>query len=87
MRAGPALVNYIGHGSELFWSGDLHTVDDVAALAGSDASLWAHMTCLAAFFQDPRRHSLAVATLLEPSSGAWGAWGSTGIPIPPTTGP
>jgi len=82
VRAGPALVNYIGHGSELFWSGNLHTVDDVAALAGSEAGLWAHMTCLAAFFQDPRRQSLAVATLLEPSGGAWGTWGSTGITYP-----
>jgi len=81
-RAGPALIDYAGHGSELFWAGDLHTVDDTTALAGGGTSLWVHMTCLTAFFQDPRRQSLAVATLLEPSGGAWAAWGSTGITYP-----
>ncbi|MGZ6028356.1 MAG: C25 family cysteine peptidase, partial [Myxococcaceae bacterium] len=34
------------------------------------------------FFQDPRRESLAVATLLAPSGGAWGAWGSTSMTYP-----
>jgi len=81
-RGGPALVNYTGHASELFWSGNLHTVADVDALSGGGTSLWIHMTCLTAFFQDPRRESLAVATLLEPSGGAWGAWGSTSMTYP-----
>ena len=81
-RAGPALVNYVGHGAETFWSGNVHTVDDAAALAGGRTSLWVHMTCLAGFFQDPRRQSLAVATLLSPSGGAWGAWGSTSMTYP-----
>ena len=40
------------------------------------------MTCLTGFFQDPRRQSLAVATLLGPSGGAWGAWGSTSMTYP-----
>jgi uncharacterized protein (TIGR03382 family) len=79
---GPAFVNYVGHGSQTFWTGEIHTVDDAAALAGSDTGLWAHMTCRASFFQDPRHHSLAVATLLAPSGGAWGAWGSTGDNYP-----
>ncbi|HEY1905508.1 MAG TPA: C25 family cysteine peptidase, partial [Myxococcaceae bacterium] len=82
LLTGPALVNYVGHGSDLYWSGKLQSVDDVTALAAVQPGLWAHMTCLAAFFQDPRRQSLAVATLLEPSGGAWGAWGSTGITYP-----
>jgi len=81
-RMGPAFVNYVGHGSQTFWTGEIHTVDDAAALAGSDTGLWAHMTCRASFFQDPRHHSLAVATLLAPSGGAWGAWGSTGDNYP-----
>ena len=86
VRAGPAFVNYTGHGTEGFWSGDLHTVDDVNAFAGGPTALWAHMTCLAAFFQDPARQSLAVATLLEPTGGAWGAWGSTAITYPASHG-
>ena len=81
-RAGPALVNYTGHASELFWSGNLHTVADVDALSGGGTSLWIHMTCLTGFFQDPRRQSLAVATLLGSSGGAWGAWGSTSMTYP-----
>jgi hypothetical protein len=81
-RSGPALVNYTGHAAELFWSGNLHTVDDVEALSGGATSLWIHMTCLTGFFQDPRRQSLAVATLLGPSGGAWGAWGSTSMTYP-----
>ena len=81
-RSGPALVNYTGHAAELFWSGNLFTVDDVEALSGGATSLWIHMTCLTGFFQDPRRQSLAVATLLGPSGGAWGAWGSTSMTYP-----
>jgi hypothetical protein len=81
-RSGPALVNYVGHASELFWNGDLHTVADTEALSGGGTSLWLHLTCLTAFFQDPRRQSLAVATLLAPDGGAWGAWGSTGMTHP-----
>jgi hypothetical protein len=81
-RGGPALVNYVGHASELFWNGDLHTVADTEALAGGGTSLWIHMTCLTGFFQDPRRQSLAVATLLGSSGGAWGAWGSTSMTYP-----
>ena len=75
-------MNYTGHAAELFWSGNLHTVDDATALSGGDTSLWVHMTCLTGFFQDPRRQSLAVATLLSPSGGAWGAWGSTSMTYP-----
>ncbi|HEY1908499.1 MAG TPA: C25 family cysteine peptidase, partial [Myxococcaceae bacterium] len=80
--SGPALVNYTGHASELFWNGNLHTVGDVAALSRGGTSLWVHMTCLTGFFQDPSRQSLAVATLLSPGGGAWGAWGSTSMTYP-----
>ena len=82
LRAGPALVDYTGHGNDVFWSGELHTLDDVPLLAGTPTSLWVEMTCMTAFFQDPRRHGLAVATLLAPGGGAWGAWGSTGMTYP-----
>src|SRR5262249_22454508 len=81
-RLGPALVDYTRHAPETFWAGNIHTVDDATSLAGGGTSLWAHMTCVTAFFQDPRRPALAVATLLAPSGGAWGAWGSTGMPYP-----
>jgi hypothetical protein len=83
VRNGPAVVDYAGHGAETFWSGDLLTVDDAATMAGSGkTSLFVHMTCLAGFFQDPRRQSLAVATLLTDQGGAWGAWASTSMTWP-----
>ncbi|HZJ54336.1 MAG TPA: C25 family cysteine peptidase [Myxococcaceae bacterium] len=81
-RAGPALVNYTGHANETFWSGNLLTVDDASALAGGGTSLWIHMTCMTAFFQDPHRQSLVVATLVTPGGGAWGSWGSTAMTYP-----
>jgi len=79
---GPALVNYTGHASQLFWNGNLHTVADVEPLSHGGTSLWVHMTCLTGFFQDPRRQSLAVATLLSSAGGAWGAWASTSMTYP-----
>jgi uncharacterized protein (TIGR03382 family) len=83
LRTGPAVVDYVGHGAETFWAGDLLTVDDAAALAGSGkTSLFVHMTCLAGFFQDPRRQSLGVAALLADQGGAWGAWASTALTWP-----
>src|SRR5262249_51521222 len=84
-RAGPALVNFAGHGSELFWSDAdpaIFSIDDVAALSGTDTSLWLHMTCYTGIFQDPRRESLAVATLLTPSRGAGGRWASAAASYP-----
>ena len=84
-RAGPALVNFTGHASELFWTESdpaIFAVDDVAALSGSEPGLWLHMTCFTGFFQDPRRQSLAVATLLTQSGGAWSTWASTASTYP-----
>ena len=40
------------------------------------------MTCQTGFFEDPRRPALAVATLLEPTGGAWGAWAFTANAYP-----
>ncbi len=85
LRASPALVNYIGHAAETFWSdptAPLFSVDDVSAVAGNQPGLWIDMSCLTAFFQDPRRQSLDVATLLASEGGAWGTWGSTAKTYP-----
>jgi Peptidase family C25 len=86
-RAGPALVNFMGHAAEEYWTEAIPAVyaaEDVPALSGSDASLWVHLTCWTGFFQDPRRQSLAVATLLAPSGGAWATWASTAGSYPGT---
>jgi len=84
-RAGPGLVTFIGHAAELFWTEadpPIYAIEDVAALTGSNTSLWMELTCWTGFFQDPRRQSLAVATLLTPSGGAWGTWAGTGGTAP-----
>ena len=83
VRQGPAVVDYAGHASETFWSGDIHEVADAALLAGTGkTSLFVHATCDTGFFQDPRRQSLAVAMLLASDGGAWGAWAFTGQSLP-----
>ena len=70
----------------LFWTEaePLSTaVDDVCARSpGPSPACGSHMTCLTGFFQDPRRQSLAVATLLHAEGGAWGTWGSTAMTYP-----
>jgi uncharacterized protein (TIGR03382 family) len=83
VRQGPAVVDYAGHGQETFWAGDIHEVADAALLAGTGkTSLFVHATCYAGFFEDPRRQSLAVATLLADGGGAWGAWATTAETYP-----
>src|SRR5262249_18753188 len=72
-----------GHGAETVRAGHPPTLDAAPPPAGSgNTSLYVHMTCYAGFFQDPRRHSLAVATLLTDDGGAWGAWATTGQTYP-----
>jgi hypothetical protein len=86
-RTGPALVSFMGHAAEEFWTEAtpaIYAAEDVPALAGSNTSLWMDLTCWTGFFQDPRRQSLAVSTLLAPSGGAWATWASTGGSYPGT---
>ena len=83
MQAGPALVNYAGHGSVDIWAREIFTADDARALQNGDrlpvATL---MTCLNGFFQDVRGECLAEALLGNPNGGAAAVWASSALTDP-----
>jgi hypothetical protein len=82
LNAGPAVVNYAGHGSLDLWRGDLLTNADARALGNADhPSFYVMMTCLNAFFQDPFADSLAESLLAAPG-GAAAVFSSTGTTVP-----
>jgi autotransporter-associated beta strand protein len=82
-RAGPAAVDYQGHGAEDFWAGRILATTDTDALAGSGRSgLLVAATCLNAYFVDIGRESLGAALLRTPNGGSWGVWASSALTLP-----
>ena len=80
LNAGQSLVNFVGHGSDEVWAGELLSSSDVAALTnGSQTPFVILMTCLNGYFHDIYAVSLAKAFVLAPSGGAVAAWGSSGL--------
>jgi uncharacterized protein (TIGR03382 family) len=83
LKAGPAAVDYQGHGIEDLWNGRVLSTTDVATLSGSGAtSLFVAATCLNAYFIDIGRESLGAALLRTPAGGAWGVWASSALTLP-----
>jgi hypothetical protein len=83
LNQGPALVNYIGHGSVDLWRGHLLTADDARALGnGERLPVVVTMTCLNGYFHDPALESLAEALLLAEGGGVRAVWGSSGMTGP-----
>ncbi|HEX2518420.1 MAG TPA: C25 family cysteine peptidase, partial [Castellaniella sp.] len=83
LNQGPALVNYIGHGSVDLWRGYLLTADDARALRNGDRlPVVVSMTCLNGYFHDPALESLAEALLFAEGGGARAVWGSSGMTGP-----
>ena len=83
LRAGPAAVDYQGHGAEDFWNGNILTDADAAALAGSQkTSLMVAATCLNGYFHDIGREALSAALLRTHDGGAWSMWASSGLTFP-----
>jgi hypothetical protein len=80
-NAGPALVNYNGHGSVEVWTGSgLFQSADAAQLAnGSALSVYVMMDCLNGFHHDLWADSLAAALVRAPNGGAVAAWASSGL--------
>ena len=71
LNQGPLFVNYVGHGSEELWRGDILTTTDADTLInGYRLPFVAAMTCLNGLFQDVYDESLAEALLLAPKGGA-----------------
>ena len=80
LNRGPALVNYVGHGSVDLWGGNLLTVDDARALSnGEELSVHISMTCLNGYFHDPAIESLAQALMSAEGGGAVAVWAPSGM--------
>jgi hypothetical protein len=80
LNRGPALVNYVGHGSVDLWAGSLLTADDAQALSnGERLSVYISMTCLNGYFHDPALESLAQALLSAKGGGAVAVWAPSGV--------
>jgi hypothetical protein len=83
INEGKLLVNYVGHGSEATWRGDILTSDDAAALSnGLRLPFMVSMTCLNGFFQDVYGGSLAEGLLKAAQGGAVAVWASSGLTEP-----
>jgi hypothetical protein len=83
INEGPAVVHYLGHGSEDLWRGNLLGTSDIASLNnGSHLPLFVMMTCLNGYFSDPERDSLAESLLKSNQGGAVAAWASSAVTQP-----
>ena len=83
LNAGPALVNYLGHGSVEVWRGGLLTSADARMLTnGPQLPVVVSMTCLNGFFHDVYTESLAEALLKADAGGAVAVWASSGLTSP-----
>jgi len=79
LRRGPALLNYVGHGSVQLWNGGVLTAELAAQLSTARSTVGVLMTCLNGYFQDPTGDGLAEALLKAPAGGAAAVWASTGL--------
>jgi hypothetical protein len=80
---GPLLVNYVGHGSEEIWDGNLLTSDDADSLSNRmRLPFVVGMTCLNGLFQDLYARCLAEALLMAQQGGAIAVWASSGLTQP-----
>jgi hypothetical protein len=79
---GQKIVNYTGHGSATLWRGDLLTSDDATRMENQHLPLFAMMTCLNGYFQDPELDSLAESLMKAERGGAVAVWASSGLTTP-----
>jgi hypothetical protein len=80
---GALLVNYLGHGSEVSWRGDLITSDDVSTLNnGLSLPFFINMTCWNGWFADPYGETLGESLLKAEKGGAVAVWASSGMTEP-----
>ena len=80
LNRGPALVNYVGHGSGDLWRGNLLTTEDARELSnGARLSVYTPMTCLNGYIHDPALMSLAEALMSAEGGGAVAVWAPSGM--------
>src|SRR5260370_41695128 len=82
-NAGPALVNYSGHGNVNVWAGPVFSSDDAMALTnGSRLPFVVVMDCLNGFFSDPVLACIAESLLKSPNGRPGAGFDSLGEPVP-----
>ncbi|MBI1764905.1 MAG: hypothetical protein HYR56_26140 [Acidobacteria bacterium] len=82
-QAAPLVVNWLGHGSTQFWTGDgLLRSQDAPALTNTAKALFVMTTCLNGYFIDPSQTGLSEAVLVESSGGAFATVGTSALIFP-----
>jgi len=80
LSQGGKIINYEGHGSVNLWRGGLLTSSDAQFLTNQKVSpLLVTMTCLNAYFMDPRAASLGEALIRVHQGGPVSVWASSGM--------
>lgn len=81
MNGGPAVVNYFGHASVMFWTGNqIYRASDAGSLVNyTQPSFHVMLACLNGTFAEGSIDSLSEATLKSASGGAFGIWASTAL--------
>src|SRR5262249_11812327 len=80
LSQGGKIINYEGHGSVNLWRGNLLTSTDAALFTNQKvSSLLVTMTCLNAYFMDPRAASLGESLIRVHQGGAITVWASSGM--------
>jgi hypothetical protein len=82
INEGPAVINYLGHGSVDLWRAGLLTDADVPAMTNTGLPVFVMMTCLNGYFNEPALDSLGKALVKKAYGGAIAAWASSGITEP-----
>jgi hypothetical protein len=81
-NAGPALVNYSGHGNVDIWAGLVFSSSDAMALTnGGRLPFVVVMDCLNGFFSDPVLPCIAECLLKAPNGGAVASFASSGLTV------
>ncbi len=83
INQGTLLVDYMGHGSEDSWRGDLFTSADASTLTnGLSVPFFVNMTCWNGWFPNPYDETLAESLLKSAQGGAVAVWASSGLTEP-----
>jgi hypothetical protein len=83
LNSGPALVSYVGHGSQGSWASEiLLSTNDIPSLAPQNRPPFVlTMTCSNGYFTHPTSNGLAEELALAPHKGAIAAFSPTGLSL------
>jgi hypothetical protein len=84
INAGPAILNYMGHGSTTSWTNAVlfNGADAMNLQNGSRLPLAVLMTCANGSFGEDNFDSMAESLLKSPNGGAVAVWASSGLSAP-----